>query len=51
MAYGPPPQKKTNVGLIIGIVAAVLVVFCCCACGVAGYLGWIPGLHVRTWFR
>jgi Protein of unknown function (DUF1559) len=33
----PPPRKKSNVGLILGIVGAVLLVGCV-ACGVLGYL-------------
>ncbi len=35
----PPQQKKTNVGLIIGLVAGGLVLLLCVGCGIFYYLG------------
>lgn len=33
-SYAPPAQRKSHVGLIVGIVAAVVVVLAVCTCGV-----------------
>ncbi|HHS98554.1 MAG TPA: hypothetical protein ENK08_11815 [Chloroflexi bacterium] len=33
-SFGEPAEKKTNVWLIVAIVAIVLILLCCCCAGV-----------------